>query len=241
MNSALQGHYDLPPSVASFVADAIEASILDGNIAPGTPLLQLDLAASFGVSRVPVRDALAILEQRHLAVRVPRKGVIVRPITAQSVRDVFAARRVLETEITRLAGPRMSRSDVAALDEIVDRQRGASLAGDLAATRAADREFHATVWRACGNQVLEELVETVWRRALQARGYGHRTPGWSARSIARHERIVAALRDGDTPAAIAAAVAAVDAAESEILAALPARHHSTESGSRERHGDQCNA
>ncbi|HEX2035651.1 MAG TPA: GntR family transcriptional regulator [Chloroflexota bacterium] len=211
--------YDLPPNVATFVADRLEEEILDGRRAPGSPLLQLDLVAEFGVSRVPVRDALALLEQRHLAVRLPRKGVIVRPVTPRSVRAVFAARRLLEAEITRLAVHAITDGDLATLEAIVERQRAA---GDLRAVRAADRDFHATIWRACGNEVLEELVETVWRRALQARSVGHRTPGWSEKSLARHERIVQALRRRDAQAAVAAAVDAVDGAEAEILAQLGA-------------------
>lgn len=222
------GAFQLPPNVATSVADALEERILDGQLAPGAALLQLDLAAAFGVSRVPVRDALAILEQRRLAVRVPRKGVIVQPITAQGVRDLFAARRLLEVEITRLAVPRLTTADVAALEATVARQRTAAATRDLATMRAADREFHATIWRACGNAVLEELVVDIWRRALQARSYGHRLPDWGERSIARHGRILAAIRRADVEGATAAAVGAVEAAEAEILTQLDGAARSEE-------------
>ena len=206
--------------MAHFVADQLEAQILGGQRPPGSPLHQLDLAAAFGVSRVPVRDALAVLEQRHLAVRVPRKGVIVRPVSAESVRQLFAARRLLEAEITRLAVPRVGHEEVALLEATIGRQRAAAKAGDLAALRATDREFHGVLWRACGNEVLEGLVQTVWLRALQARAMGHRVPGWGDKSIDRHVKIVDALRRGDAEEAIQAALAAVDAAEAEILAQL---------------------
>jgi DNA-binding GntR family transcriptional regulator len=210
----------LPPSIALFVADQLEAQILAGQRPPGAPLHQLDLAAEFGVSRVPVRDALAMLERRHLAVRIPRKGVIVRPITAESVRQVFAARRVLEAEIARLAVAGMTEAGLAQLDAIVERQRAAAGAGDLQGVRDADRDFHATIWRACANEVLEELAGIVWRRALHARSVGHHTPGWSEKSLARHERIVAALRRRNAQEAVAAVVSAVSGAESEILEQL---------------------
>ena len=210
----------LPQSVALFVADQLEAQILGGQRPPGAPLHQLDLAAEFGVSRVPVRDALAVLEQRHLAVRVPRKGVIVRPVTVEGVRAVFAARRLLEAEITRLAAERIGATGLTDLAAIVAKQRVASRARDLAALRATDREFHSVIWQACGNEVLEELVRTVWLRALAARAVGHRVPGWGEKSIERHERIVDGLKRRDAVAAVAAAIAAVDAAEAEILTQL---------------------
>ena len=72
------------------------------------------------------------------------------------------------------------------------------------------------IWRACGNEVLEELVRTVWLRALQARSVGHRLPGWGGKSIERHGRIVAALRRADADGAAEAARGAVDGAEAEI-------------------------
>ncbi len=198
--------------MATFIADRLEDQILEGRRAPGSPLLQLQLVEEFGVSRMPVRDALALLEQRHLAVRVPRKGMIVRPVTAQSVRAIFAARRLLEAEIIRLAVASLADDDLATLETIVARQRAATVAGDLAALRAADRIFHATIWHAAGNEVLEELAATVWRRALQARSVGHRLPGWGAKSVLRHERIVQALRQRDVREAVAAVVGAVEAA-----------------------------
>jgi DNA-binding GntR family transcriptional regulator len=202
------------------VADQLEEQILGGQRAPGAPLNQLDLAAEFGVSRVPVRDALAVLEQRHLAVRVPRKGVIVRPVTPEGVRSVFAARRLLEAEITRLAVHRMGREEVMELDRIVGAQRAALRARDLAGLRATDREFHSVIWRACGNDVLEELVRTVWLRALAARAVGHRVPDWGERSIERHVRIVDGLKRREADAAVGATLGAVDAAEAEILVQL---------------------
>lgn len=218
--SEAPGRVELPPSVAVYIADVLEEWILTGQLAPGTPLLQLDLAARFGVSRVPIRDALHILEQRDLVVRVPRRGFIVRPITVQSVRDIFAVRRLLEAEAVRLATPRLSAGDLVDLERIIERQRQAVREQNLAAARAADREFHAALWQACGNEVLRELAGIVWRRVLQARSYGQLTPGWGERSLARHERILAALRCGDVEAAVESIVAAISAAEQEILAQL---------------------
>lgn len=210
----------LPPSVATFVADSLEEDILAGRIAPGAPLHQLDLAAAFGVSRVPVREALHMLLERQLAVRLPRKGVIARPITRQSVRDVFAARRVLDAEATRLAAARLGPADLAALEAVIARQREAAQAQDLAAALATDRAFHTTIWGACGNGVLAGLLAAVWRMARQAHSFGWRAPNWPDRSIARHERILAGLRAGTGEDAVRSTLAAIDAAESDILTRL---------------------
>jgi DNA-binding GntR family transcriptional regulator len=213
----------LPPTVAAFVADALEEDILAGRIAPGAPLHQLDLAAAFGVSRVPVREALHMLLERQLAVRVPRKGVIARPITVQGVRDVFAARRILDAEATRLATARMGPAEIASLEAIIERQRMAARAHDLAVSLATDRTFHATIWGACGNDVLAGLLAALWRMARQAHSVGWRAPDWPDRSIARHERIVAGLRAGDADEAVRRTLAAIDASERDILTRLQGR------------------
>jgi DNA-binding GntR family transcriptional regulator len=222
MEPSLVGPVRLPVNVATSLADQLEEAIVTGGIVPGTPLLQLELAAEFGVSRVPVRDALAILEKRHLAVRVPRRGVVVRPVSRRSVTEVFAANRLIETELTRLAAARITDAELAELRRIIDVQRAASVGRDVSAARDADRAFHGVIWHAARQDVLEELMDAVWRRALQARAVGHRAEGWIDRSIARHERILGALTARDAERAVHHIVGASMSAEDEILARLDA-------------------
>jgi DNA-binding GntR family transcriptional regulator len=151
---------------------------------------------------------------------MPRKGVIARPITLQSVRDVFAARRVLDSEATRLAAARIGPAEIAALERIIERQREAARTRDLTTALAADRSFHAAIWDACGNDVLVGLLAAVWRMARQAHSFGWRAPSWPDRSIARHEQIVAGLRTGNAEEAVRSTLAAIDASERDILARL---------------------
>jgi DNA-binding GntR family transcriptional regulator len=137
------------------------------------------------------------------------------------VHDVFAARRLLEAEMVRLAVPRLAPHHLDALKEAIAMERHAAASGDLDAERHADQEFHRILWRACGNDVLHDLMGSVWRRVLQARSYRHRAPRWSDHAIAGHERILAAAWRRDAAAAVTATVAAIDAAEAEILTYLP--------------------
>jgi DNA-binding GntR family transcriptional regulator len=212
----------LPVNVATSLADRLEEAIVTGGLAPGTPLLQLELAAEFGVSRVPVRDALAILERRHLAVRVPRRGVVVRPVTRRSVQEVYSVTRLMEGELTRLAAVRITDAQLDELRRIVGVQRAASAAQDIEAARDADRAFHGAIWRAADHEMLAELMDNVWRRAMQARAVAHRTAGWIERSIVRHELVLGALAAHDPERAVHHAAGAFIAAEDEILAHLDA-------------------
>jgi DNA-binding GntR family transcriptional regulator len=83
---------------------------------------------------------------------------------------------------------------------------------------AAGRAVHGAIWHACGNAVLIGLLGAVWRVSRQAHSFGWRVPNWSDRSIAGHERILAGLRAGDADETIKHTLAAIDAAEHEILA-----------------------
>jgi DNA-binding GntR family transcriptional regulator len=79
---------DKVKSLSTAIADRLAEMIHAGALKPGEHLVQTGLAERFGVSRVAVRDALAQLRQRGLAVNVPRKGTIVRPLSCKTVRDL---------------------------------------------------------------------------------------------------------------------------------------------------------
>ena len=86
-----------PVSTVDRVADELRRALFDGELDPGTPLREVALAESLGVSRSTVREALGLLVAEGLADRVPNKGTAVHDLTAEEIRDVCRARAVLET------------------------------------------------------------------------------------------------------------------------------------------------
>jgi len=141
------------------VADQLREEILDGRLAAGTRLVETDLAARFGVSRGPIRDALSELSRVGLTVDLPRRGTFVSSLTERDLEEVYVIRRAIEEAAVRLAVERASDDDVGALFESLSAVETAYAGDDLAAAWEADMEFHRACSRLSGNGRLMELFD----------------------------------------------------------------------------------
>src|SRR5512141_82731 len=93
------------------VADQLRDEILDGRLPAGTRLVETELAERFGVSRGPVRDALAELSRSGLAVDLPRRGTFVSSLTERDLAEVYDIRRAIEEAAVRLPIERATATD----------------------------------------------------------------------------------------------------------------------------------
>ena len=100
------------------VADRLRQDILDGVHGPGAQLRQDALAAAYGVSRIPVREALFQLEAEGLVMLAPHRGAVVSALRAEEIRDVFELRALLEPRLLAASIPLLDEADLAALDRI---------------------------------------------------------------------------------------------------------------------------
>lgn len=126
------------------VAKAFCDALLTGRIRPGQRLVEREMAEEMGLSRGPIRDALAILEQHGLVVRAPRRASYVASLDEDDVHDVYTVRRMFETFALRLAIERGTVDDAALahLDALVDSLEQSAQAGDRVAVMERDLEFH---------------------------------------------------------------------------------------------------
>src|SRR5262245_34927476 len=106
---------------ADALALALEEAIVSGEIAPGTVLRQEQLSEQYHVSRTPVREALRRLAALGLVSFVPNRGVRVRTLSRDELREAFLVRAELESLATELATPRITEAELAALDEAEQR------------------------------------------------------------------------------------------------------------------------
>ena len=211
------------PNVSATIAETLANMIFAGKLRPGQRLIQTKLAEDFGVSRLPVRDALHLLEQRSLVVTRPRKGVVVRPVTRQAVRDIFAVRAALEPLALSEIIDRLDPEDLSAMEEIVSRQEEAVLAGDMAASFSLDQRFHASLHSHTQNHSLREMLQIVWDRNRQIRSVtqvSDRGRDIGEKSVARHRQLLEALRERDPERARAIIVRTIAISEQEILGEL---------------------
>src|SRR5678815_3005723 len=156
MNAMTQSN-GLKPSAADLtlasqrVAESIRAMILSGEMAPGSRIRQEELAERFGLSRIPVREALRRLESDGLVLLVPNSSAWVAKIDMQECIEVYKIRERLEPLAISEAVANMSDDDVAVLEDLVTRMEQSP---DTEEFLRLDREFHLASYRAAGMQQL---------------------------------------------------------------------------------------
>ncbi|MEL5958165.1 GntR family transcriptional regulator [Streptomyces sp. CLV115] len=131
--------------------------VLEGLVAgrwePGDRIVERRIAIELGISQAPVREALRELETMELVTSTPNKGVRVRELTLDQLRDVYLVRASLERRAVTLAAPRLA-GNAAALDQHLLAMRRAAVEGDVDGQALHGVAFHRAIVHACGNPVL---------------------------------------------------------------------------------------
>ncbi|MBT2450802.1 GntR family transcriptional regulator [Streptomyces sp. ISL-43] len=180
------------PSRTQFVLEAIKHDILTGVLSPGQALVETELAAHFGVSKTPVREALKTLAGSGLVVVSQYKGVTVRMVDADMAREVYDVRLLLEPEAVRRTVA--ARAPLDAAREALRRAAGAE---DPAERSLANREFHRALYLPCGNPLLGRMLDEVRdQAALVSTVAWAAVPSWE-HEAAEHEEILRLATAGD--------------------------------------------
>ncbi|HKY94650.1 MAG TPA: GntR family transcriptional regulator [Kiloniellales bacterium] len=180
-----------PQTVADRIAAILREAIAAGTLAAGTALRQDDLAARFGFSRMPIRDALRLLEAEGIVSIHPTRGAFVAPMDATEIAEIFAVRELLEREALRLALPKLSDADLDRAEAILDRLDAEP---DVGRWGALNRDFHLTLYRPCGNARLLDLIEAQHRAADRYVRVLLASLDYSNRSQHEHRKLLAACR-----------------------------------------------
>lgn len=189
-------------SLTTLVQRDIERRILSGDLAPGSKLIEADIAAALGVSRGPVREAFRALGQTGLLRTEKNRGVFVRHVSLEEANEIYEVRAALEGLVGRLAARRIDAAQLEQLRAIVRKMhavaRRGGQPGDAAAYYALNVEFHAVLVEAAGNRALQANYRRIvneldlYRRETLARG-AENIP----LSTRDHEAIVDAVSKGD--------------------------------------------
>jgi DNA-binding GntR family transcriptional regulator len=211
-------------NTAEVIAQSLKEMIYEAELKPGQPLIQERIAEMFQVSRVPVRDALQMLIGMGIAVNVPRRGVIVRPLSRTLLAELFEVRKILEGSAVRMAVRNANPDHLRRLESLIEQQAECTKTGDVKRYARLDDDFHRTLYDAVGNARLLELIFANWEMIKQARCASTVVPehgrAWIATSIKRHKRILAALKRGGEDAACAAVFENIESSEREIVSRL---------------------
>lgn len=207
-------------STVDRVADELRRAVFEGELESGTPLREVALAATLGVSRPTVREALTVLVADGLATREPHRGVSVASIEAESVRDVCRARWVLEGAGVR-AWPEAGPAERAAVRETLTLYTDAVAAG---ATHQELNEhhlaFHVSLVALGGSPRLVQMAEALMNELKLALAQVDRIRRDTHNQAESHTALVELLEADDVEAAGAFLCRHLSDAEGQILAAL---------------------
>ncbi|MFJ3993651.1 GntR family transcriptional regulator [Streptomyces sp. NPDC090032] len=188
----MAGSGDFEPE-SERVTRQLRDDILDGVRTPGSKLVERELAAQIGVSRVPVRDALRVLVAEGLVTPRPRTWAVVREFTPTDIADLNEVREALEVMTFRLAAQRGDRVGLERLRSDLDEELAAARAGDAVRARRAAADFHETVTSMAANELLSELEGTLRSRMRWLLG---RHDNLLAMAL-EHEALYAAVAERD--------------------------------------------
>ena len=165
MSEEQTGLSDTPPmgswhrTLTEEVFQVLSDAILAGTMKEGERLNETELAQKMGISRAPVREALAKLAQHGLAVQLPRKGTFVAKWRKKDLWEVATLRSVLEGLAARLASSNIEPADVHFFEGVIERMDTADQEGDIRQLIDLDITFHSRVWQCARHKQLRRALE----------------------------------------------------------------------------------
>jgi DNA-binding GntR family transcriptional regulator len=153
------------PSLREQVRARLEDLIIQGVFEPGERLVEMELAQRLGVSRGPVREALALLELEGWVDLHSRQGAVVHTPSRQEIDDFFHVRRVIEVEAARLAAENASSEDIARLREILREGEATLTEGDDPFAQGWGPDLHRAIASVARNTVLSDMLGQLRKRA----------------------------------------------------------------------------
>jgi len=180
-------------NVSSAVAAAVRALIVDGGLAPGERINEVRLAEALGVSRTPLREALSRLASEGALSSTPAIGFSVRPLSIEEFEQLYDIRPLLDPEALRLSGI----PPAARLKALENLNRAFAATTNVEEANVLEDDWHLALIADCPNQVLIELIRNMMMRTRRYEmAYLRERPNRMCAG-GDHERILAALRDGD--------------------------------------------
>jgi DNA-binding GntR family transcriptional regulator len=212
---------ELAPIESTSLADEayrrLRALVLNGELAPGEELRQDTLAASLGISRTPLREALNRLAADGLVEFRRHRSAVVAAFSQRDIEADYEARRIIEPAAARIAAERRDPGTIAALESAM---RAAADAGaDVDREFEANRAFHRALVAGSGNRQLVRFVDELWGGRIAPFFYARqaRQPGRRRRDRSEHAEIVRLVAAGDADGAARAGDAHLSGALESLL------------------------
>ena len=185
-------------TAAGYVADSLRAAIQTGALSDGTELNQVALAEQFGISRVPVREALRALEAEGWVTAMPHRRAVVQAVSPERIQETFEIRALLETHLIEKVIARISDEQIVKLKKSCDRM---DQIADHQKWVAANADFHHELLESAGSPMALELVVQLSSQVERYLRLSGETVIRESEAGREHRDIVAAVAARDVDAA----------------------------------------
>lgn len=186
-----------PDSLSDYALRSIREDLIEGRLLPGQRVTTGTLAQALQISHVPVREALRYLEAEGHLERGARGRIHVARATPGEAEEIYRLREIMETEVHRVAVPKMTDADLAALDELYQEMEDAVGSGDTAGFARANRAFHFVAFQRSNMKWMLRFLNVVWDAAARYQTSLFREQGWEADLQRHHALIKEAMRRRD--------------------------------------------
>ena len=207
--------------------EKLKEAIVTLQLAPGDSIHIAQLMAQYNMGRTPINQAIHRLHDERLVHIIPRKGVIVTPLSLDEAMDLIAVRMVNEKLCITLAAQHITDPQLAALKSVQVRYVKALQERCLAKALEADRKFHEKLAEASGNRILPDVLtrlhacsQRFWALSLNTEGHGGEV-------IQEHEAIIEALEKRSVEAALSAIETHIASFHHTFLSTLATKYSST--------------
>ncbi len=210
-------------SLPDVIANDLRDRVLSGELAGGETIRQEALAEEYGVSRMPVREALKQLDAEGLVVLTNNRGASVTQHSISEIAEIFDLRALLEVDLFRRAIPRMTATDIAACERILEKMEASYDANDVGEWGALNHQFHTSLYAAAGRNLTNALLNKV---SLQSDRYIRmHLSVMKQREPARkeHRELLALAQAGDVAPACALLETHIGRARDQLLTLMANR------------------
>lgn len=168
-----------------------------GKLEPGQQIVQESLSAALGVSRVPIREALRVLEGEGQVIHYPNRGYFVTDLSVEDLEEVYRIRAILEEEALRLAIPLLTDSDIEYIESIQIELEKAVASKKISGITETNRRFHFAMFEASNMPRLVRMIRTLWDATDAYRGVYFAAPTNLNHMNAEHRQMLESLKKRD--------------------------------------------
>lgn len=180
------------------IANTLRKAIVEGNLAPGTKLVETDLTQQFQVSRIPLREAFRVLEGEGLINIVAHRGAIVSQLRDEELIELFRVRSLFEVFAVECLSKNPTPVILMKLDGIIFQMRSVIASGNLSTYYALASEFHETLVAGANNFVLTNQYAQIKAKLNRYQAALSRLPESPKKSLSEHSKIIKHIKSGNT-------------------------------------------